>query len=291
MNSSLQTIMLEPHTWHGQLHLTYSNRQGMTLPSTSYACAPLKLQRPFYPEGPEVCHTVILHTAGGMVGGDRLSLHLTLQPHTHALITTAAAAKIYRSSLESSQTIQITLADHACLEWLPQETIVFNDAIHRQHLRVELAPTSIWMGWEMTRLGRSARGEQFVQGHWRSRTEIWRAGHPLWIDPQWIEGCETVFRSPHGLANQPVIASLAIVGQAISRDLVTQARQLWEHPSPRGEIGVTRLQAGLLCRYRGASTIEARRWFMAVWNLLRLTLLNRSAHPPRIWPDALPPIP
>jgi len=59
----------------------------------------------------------------------------------------------------------------ACLEWLPKETIVFNGAIYRQDLRIELSPGARWLGWEITRLGRSAR-RKVLQGEWRSHTEI-----------------------------------------------------------------------------------------------------------------------
>ena len=110
--------------WHGLLNLVYANRQDSTQLIYNHHQAPLKVQRPFYPEGQEICHSVILHTAGGIVGGDRLSSHIHLQPNTTALITTAAAGKIYRSNgLQARQTVNIQVDAHACLEYLPQETI------------------------------------------------------------------------------------------------------------------------------------------------------------------------
>lgn len=151
--------------WHGKLNLVYADRQGKTQLIYNHQQAPLKVQRPFYPEGEKVCHSVILHTAGGMVGGDRLSSNIHLQPQAQTLITTAAASKIYRSNgLQARQTIQMQVDAGACLEWLPQETILFNDAIYRQDLRVELATGGSWLGWEITRFGRTARGEKFLQG-------------------------------------------------------------------------------------------------------------------------------
>lgn len=249
--------------------------------------APLKVQRPFYPEGPGVCHSVILHTAGGMVGSDRLSLNIHLQPNAQALITTAAASKIYRSNgLPATQTIHMQVDADACLEWLPQETILFNGAIYRQDIRVELVPNATWLGWEITRFGRSARGEKFSSGEWRSHTEIWQQGQPLWIDRQWLPGCEEIITSPHGLAGYPITASLTWIGKPVSLELVKKVRNLWHgqdaHPTS-GEAGVTRLTHGFLCRYRGASTTEARNWFTAVWHLLRQSLLKRPAMLPRVW--------
>ena len=247
--------------------------------------APLKVQRPFYPEGPGVCHSVVLHTAGGVVGGDRLSLDFHLELNAQALITTAAAGKIYCSNgLEARQSIQMQVAAGACLEWLPQETIVFNGAIYRQDLRLELAPGASWLGWEITRFGRSARKERFLQGNWRSHTEIWQQGRPLWIDRQWLKGGSEMLNSPHGLAGQPVVASLGWVGADVSPEIVAQARSLWKSVERQGEAGVTRLTSGLLCRYRGSSTSEVRNWFTDVWQLLRLSFLGRPSCPPRVWP-------
>ncbi|MBD1861153.1 MULTISPECIES: urease accessory protein UreD [Trichocoleus] len=270
--------------WQGSLELEFAFRDRATHLSYSRSQAPLKLQRPFYPEGPEVCHCILLHTAGGVVGDDRLSLNLRLQPQAHALITSAAATKVYRSNgLVAQQTAQVQIAEGACCEWLPQETIVFDGANYQQNLRVELAPNATWIGWEITRLGRSARGEQFLSGNWRSRTEVWRQDQPLWIDPQWIPGSPVIVNSPHGLAGHPVIASFALVGKAVELELITQARSLWQAGAYPGEAGVTSLTEGLLCRYRGPSSQAARSWFMQVWQLLRQLYLGRSACPPRVW--------
>ena len=267
--------------WHGKLNLVYADRQGKTQLIYNHQQAPLKVQRPFYPEGEKVCHSVILHTAGGMVGGDRLSSNIHLQPQAQALITTAAASKIYRSNgLQARQTIQMQVDAGACLEWLPQETILFNGATYRQDLRVELATGASWLGWEITRFGRSARGEKFLRGEWRSHTEIWQQGVPLWIDRQCLPGSEDIFHSPYGLAGKPIVGSLVWVGGAVSAEIVEKTRNLWYG---EGEAGVSRLQHGLLCRYRGSSTSEVRNWFIDVWLLLRVSFLNRGNCIPRVW--------
>jgi len=269
------------HAWHGKLNLVYAHRQNSTQLIYNHQQAPLKVQRPFYPEGDKVCHSVILHTAGGVVGGDRLSSNIHLQPNTQALITTSAASKIYRSNgLQAKQSIQIQVDAGACLEWFPQETIFFNGASYRQDLRVELAPGGSFVGWEITRFGRSARGEKFLEGEWRSHTEIYQQGVPLWIDRQWLPGSEEVFHSPHGLLGKPIVGSLVWVGNAVSAEIVAKARNLW---LGTGEAGVTQLEHGFLCRYRGDSTSEVRNWFTAVWQMLRVSFLHRSFCIPRVW--------
>ncbi|MGF1482064.1 MAG: urease accessory protein UreD [Cyanophyceae cyanobacterium] len=270
--------------WQGNLELVYAHRQGKTRPVQALVQAPLKVQRPFYPEG-GVCHSVILHTAGGVVGGDRLFQNIHLQSQAQAVLTTAAAGKIYRSNgAQARQTIDIKIDAGACLEWVPQQTIIFNGAKYRQEVRVELSPGGNWLGWEITRFGRSARGEKFLQGDWRSHTEVWQQGKPLWVDRQWLPAGKDTFFSSHGLNGQPLVGSLIWIGQPVSPEIVTKARSIWNSLHPQGEGGVTQTQGqGILCRYRGASVSEVQSWFMAVWQLLRLSFLQRSAIKPRVW--------
>ena len=280
-----QVTIKQASGWHGSLNLVYTKHHSKTQLAHALATAPLKIQRPFYPEGKGVCHSVIVHTAGGMVGGDYLTQNIHLQPNTNALITTAAAGKIYRSQQQQvKQTIKLQVDTGACLEWLPQETIVFNGAIYQQDLQIELAPEASWLGWEITRFGRSARGEKFLQGDWQSNTEIWREGQPIWIDKQWLPGSEDTFHSPHGLAGKPIVASLVWIGKPIEQEIIKKVRNLWNAKEKQGEAGVSQIQGqGLLCRYRGSSTTEVRNWFIEVWHFLRLSCLQRSAIKPRIW--------
>lgn len=270
--------------WHGRLSLEFAVRHGKTQLLPHMATAPLKVQRPFYPEGVEVCHAIILHTAGGVVGGDRLSMDLNLQPGAHSLITTPAATKIYGSNgFPAQQTIQIQVGTGATLEWLPQETIVFNGAVYRQDLRVELASGAKWLGWEITRCGRTARGERFTMGKWRSHLEIWQQGRPLWIDRQLVQGLAGMLDSHNGLAGQSVVGTFSLVGQPVTAELARKARTSTISQVHQGLAGVTRLADGLLCRYRGASTAEARQWFTQVWHLVRLHCCRRPAQKPRVW--------
>lgn len=275
-------IAAESNNWHGSLNLVYAQHQEKTQVISSQMKAPLKVQRPFYPED-GICHSVVLHTAGGIVGGDRNELSFHLQPNAQALITTATASKIYRSNgLQALQNIRMQVDADAYLEWLPQETIVFDGAIYRQDLHVELAPGAKWLGWEITRFGRTARKERFLTGDWKSHTEVWQQGVPLWIDRQWLPGGEKIIDSFHGLAGFPIVGSLAWIGQAVEPEIVEKARILFPYNSS-SQGGVTRLPMGLLCRYRGSSTTEVRNWFTEVWQLLRFLLVERSICLPRVW--------
>ena len=275
----------DPTIWQGKLDLVYRYHQGATQVSHAFAQAPLKIQRPFYPEGPSICHSVILHTAGGIVGGDRLDQNVRLYPQTHALITSAAASKVYRSEGKiSQQTVNIQLEANAYLEWLPQEGIMFNGARHRQQIRVDLRPDAAFLGWEITRMGRTARGERFEQGEMRSHLEIWQDQQPLWIDRQHLQGSADLLHSHNGLAGNAVIATLIYIGKPIPAAIVAQARHCWQSGNYTGESGVTQtLKDGLLCRYRGSSSQEARQWFCEIWQMLRQECIQRPTVQPRVW--------
>jgi urease accessory protein len=274
----------EMASWQGAVDLSYDRSGDKTRLAKAWHQAPLKVQRPLYPEAQGICHTILIHTAGGMVGGDRLIYRLTLAPHAHAVITTAAASKIYCAQGKTTeQVIEIDIAEHAYLEWLPQETILFNQAKFKQTLKVNLAPKAAWLGWDIYRFGRTARGERFEEGEWRSHTEVWRDGVPLWIDRQWLLAGLPRIDHPHGLNQCPVVGTLAWLGQEVDRDFVQQLREIWVQMGLQGEIGVTRVQQGVVCRYRGQSTAEVRQWFTQVWNRVRFYALGQPACPVRVW--------
>lgn len=283
--------MTSSPSWQGQIDLQFQTAPidthldipppQQTILRRSYALAPYKIQRPFYPE-PEICHTVILHSAGGVLGGDRLSARIHLGAHSQALITTAAAAKIYRSNgLWAHQQTTITLAEGAYLEWLPQETIVFDRACYQQQVQIDLGPAATFCGWEVVRLGRSAGGEIFSAGCWLNALEVWQGGQPLWIDRQRIAGEQWL--SPQALAGQPLLGLMVWLGHPIGPEIVHQVRSL---AGPLGgNWGVTAVAAGLVCRYRGADRAAVQAWFLAIWDLLRQQYRQRSACRPRVWPQ------
>ncbi|WRH65751.1 MAG: urease accessory protein UreD [Planktothrix sp. GU0601_MAG3] len=280
----MQYLEQTPSQWQGILDLDYQKINNSTQLVKAYSQAPLKIQRSFYPEGKDICHNIILHTAGGMVGGDRLSQTINLQPETQVLLTTPAASKIYRSSGETAQNnIKIEVQEQSYLEFVPREMIIFNGAIFSQNLRINLAESACYLGWEITRFGRTARGEIFNQGQWKSCTEIWQNGCPVWIDRQGFIANEEILNSPHGLAGKPVIASLIWVGQPVSEDMIKSIRQLWLQRETSSQAGVTKLISGLLCRYRGNSTQEVIEWFTDVWQLLRHNYTGKSIVKPRVW--------
>lgn len=271
-------------SWAGELELEFARKNLTTQLSRSYTLAPWKILRSLYPEGEEICHCILLHTAGGFVGGDRLSAKIHLQPHTQALLTTATASKIYRSNgAEALQNICIRIDEGASLEWFPQETIAFAESQYRQTTRIELGQDATCMMWEIVRFGRTARGEKFIDGNWRSHTEVWRDQMPLWIDRQCLNGNPEMLESPNGLNNYAIAASFIFVGATVDPELIANIRATWEQGNYQGLSGVTRSLSGLVCRYCGDSSSDARKWFQQIWQLLRVSYKNRVICVPRVW--------
>ena len=284
-NPSIQ--MLETsRCWQGTLNLCFAKINGRTFPVKSYTTSPLRIQRPFYPAAaPENCQSVIVHTAGGMVGGDQLEMAIVAEPDTQVLVTTAAAHKVYRSQGDwAKQAIQLTVKAGAYVEWLPQELILFNGGQFQQSLKVSLEPGGVWLGWDITRFGRSARGETLNTGEWRSQTEIWQQGMPLWIDRQQLIGGSEVLSSQNGLAGYPVVGTFLLLGASISAEQLNTIRTLLKSEGPTVcDVGATQLEQGLIVRYRGPSSQTARQYFIRVWQYLRTEVLGQKGYTPRVW--------
>ncbi|MEL6138531.1 MAG: urease accessory protein UreD [Cyanobacteria bacterium J06628_6] len=275
----------QPNAWHGTAALGFARLNGKTQLVEKRTQAPLRVLRSHYPEGPDPCYTTLVHTAGGMVGGDRLSQTVALEPNTRALVTTPAAAKIYQSNNPiSTVDTRISLGDRAALEWLPQETIVFNGARFHQTLRAELHEQSTLLLWDITRFGRSARGEAFTSGYWRSDMEVWQAGRPVWIDRQSLDASTPMRLSPVGLNGCPVVGTLALVGQSVSEAEIDNLRvKSAALPIEPEAIGITTNLSGIVCRYRGHSSQTARQFFTTVWQQLRATQYGKIPPVPRVW--------
>lgn len=262
--------------WQAELQLGFARRDAKTVLVKRQHVGPLTVQRPFYPEQ-GVCHVYILHPPGGIVGGDQLTIRVHAEADSHALITTPAAGKFYRSNgAQAEQTVLINIDNSAAVEWLPQETIIYEGAQLKSSVKVELAEHARFMGWEIICLGRPASHEGFDYGladlHW----QIACRNQPLLLERlrldaqafaarwgmQGFSSCATLFATPAGAE------SLAAV-QALIGD--------------KPGLGVTRLDNLLVCRGLDERSDRLRGFFEQVWALLRPDVVQRKVCAPRIW--------
>jgi urease accessory protein len=268
--------------WRASLHLGFERRGARSVCHERRHVGPLRVQRPFYPEGDEVCHVYVLHPPGGVAGGDDLAITVEVNDAASALLTTPAAGKFYRSDGRLARQRQsLRVAAGASLEWLPQETIVFAGAHAGMTTRVNLQGDARFMGWEILCLGRPAAGESFESGSVSQAWEIWRDGQALLIERAVYEHELTVLDAPWGLAGRPVCGSLVCVGDC--GEMIDEVRAATAALNIDGLFSVTQLAEVLVCRYLGPHSDEAQRCFMRSWEILRPHFLQRAACAPRIW--------
>ncbi len=169
---------------HGVLRLEVVDRGGRTRLSDLRQQGCLKLLFPrVEPDAP--LEAVIVNTSGGIVAGDRLQCDVRAHPGTRALLTTQAAERCYRARAPvdiARLAINVEVAKHAVLEWLPMETILFDGAALERDLTVDLASGATFLAVESRIFGRTAHGERLHAVDLRDRLTISRDNRPILID-------------------------------------------------------------------------------------------------------------
>jgi urease accessory protein len=268
-------------SWCAELALDYERRGARTVLAARRHDGPLVVQKPFYPEGDAVCHSIVVHPPAGIAGGDELSVAARARPGACALLTTPGAGKWYRSGGSwARQSLAFEVAADACLEWLPQETIVFDGALADLKTDVRLGAKATYIGWEVLCLGRTGSGERYASGECRLQTRIGRGDRPLWFESGRIEAGGALIASPAGLGGRTVCGTLLAAAPEIATSLLDACR--CDKPAS-GEAAVTRLPGLLVARYLGDSSEDAKRYFIRLWRRLRPALTGREAIEPRIW--------
>lgn len=264
--------------WHASLRLRFEDDAGTTRLVERTHSGPLRVQKPLYPEGARICHAIMIHPPGGIVGGDRLSIEVDAGPSAGAFLTSPGAAKWYRANGKvSSQHVHLTVAAAASLEWMPQETIFFNEADVRMRHEVELAADATYIGCEILCFGRSASGERFEHGTVSQRTTIRRGGKLVWWEQGVLHGGSPAMQSVLGLAGASVCATLTGVGTPLPAALLADMRAI--DPA----LAVSQVKSVLSARLLCTDSEQARQIMTRAWQILRPHLLGCAAPIPRIW--------
>ena len=272
--------------WRGHLSLHYTRDGERTIALDRHE-GPLRVLQRLYPEGPGICHHVLVHPPGGIVGGDQLEIAATLEPGTHALITTPGATRFYRSlGAAAAQRAMLRVAAGARLEWLPLETIAYRGCVAENALRLELAEGAETMGWDVLALGLPAAGEPFDAGHFTQHLEI----PGCWLERGRIAADDTrLLDSPLGLAGQPVMATAWFAGGSALADarreaLLDAARDCATASplalrcgatSPHRQVVVLRVLAPRVEPAMALLTQVRAAWRRIAWGL--------TPNPPRVW--------
>ena len=273
-------------SWKAQLTLNYRRAGERTVAHDRHE-GPLRVLQRLYPEGPAICHHVVLHPPGGVVGGDELHLHATLAEGSHALITTPGATRFYRSDGAAAlQSVRLELAAGARLEWLPMEALAYSGCDAHSQVHMALAPGAEMMGWDVLALGLPAARQPFVAGSFRQHLEL----PGCWLERGRVAASDTVLLdAAAGLGGHRVLGTAWFAaGQGLQparRDLLLDAaRDALQSHSLAATAGVTSPQAAVVVLRvlgRGVEPVMAllasvrAAWRQAAWGL--------SAQPPRIW--------
>lgn len=268
--------------WQAHLRLGFALHDGVSRLVERTHSGPLRVQKPLYPEGDGVCHAIIIHPPGGVVGGDQLAVHATAGEGAHALLTSPGAAKWYRANGHvSGQHVVLRAGSGAAIEWLPQESIFFDQACVRLRHEVELAADASYIGCDIVCLGRSASGETFNTGSISQHVQIRRGGRLLWWEQGVLAAGGALMASPLGLGGHTVCATLIAVGASAAPAVVAALREI---KVPAGALfGATQMKSLVVVRLLCGDSEAARRIMLAAWQLLRPAMLGRDAVVPRIW--------
>jgi len=174
----------------GHLRVAFKRRGAETVLDTLYQQGCLKARFPRVDPGAWPV-AVTLNTSGGVAGGDRLDVALDMAAGTRMTVTAQAAERFYRVIPGTGPSVvrtRIAVGDSAAVEWLPQETILFDRCALDRVLDIDLAMDSRFLGVEMLMFGRSASGERVETGSLRDLIRVRRGGSLLWHDAIRMDG-------------------------------------------------------------------------------------------------------
>ena len=273
-------------TWQAKLRLDYSLERQRTVARHTHD-GPLRILQSLYPEGDSVCHNVLIHPPGGLVGGDTLALDIRVGAGAHGLITTPGATRFYRSLGPSAvQSTQISLSDQARLEWLPLENLCHNDCRAENRLMLDLAPGSEVLGWDITALGLPHAQQAFERGSFLQHLEA----PGVWLERGEMRAADQrLMQGPAGLAGQACLGALFFVtGSPIDRQrrsaALELAQSLLQTHALRARAGVTSPNERVLVVRVLAPLVEpVGELLRQLWAGWRQVLWQLSCARPRIW--------
>ncbi|MDP9045473.1 MAG: urease accessory protein UreD [Pseudomonadota bacterium] len=275
-------------TWDGSLHLAYRRDLLRGTPRTvlhDRHDGPLRVLASLYPEAAAVCHNVLVHPPGGLVGGDRLAIEIALDAGAHALLTTPGATRFYRTTgAPALQGLRARLAPGARLEWLPLETIAYSGCRGHNTMSFELAPGAEMIGWDLLALGLPAADLAFERGSFTQSIKL----PGRWLERGTIDAADTLLLdSPLGWAGQRVLATLWFAsGNAFApdrRDALLEAARAEAGPLA-SHCGVTAVDDGVIVLRVLAPRVEpAMALLTRVWAAWRRVAWALPAEPPRVW--------
>lgn len=266
---------------NGRAELGFVHVDGADRLARLYQRAPLRVLFPDPPQD-EPPHAALVTTSGGLAGGDILELSVHAGPAARAVVVGSAAEKIYRSTgPDTCMEVSLTVDAGAALEYLPQETIVFDGARLRRTTRIAAAADARILAGEILVFGRTARGERLTHGLIREAWEIRQDGRLIWADALHLQDdLRAVLDAAAGFDGAVAVASMVVLA-ADPTALRNQARAL--HADYRGRFGAGLINGVLVARWLDGDAQRLRAAFGETWKCVRHAALGLPARLPRLW--------
>lgn len=271
-------------SWLAKLSLSYERTLIGTVLKKSLHEGPLRVQKTLYPEGSDICHSIIIHPPAGIAGGDTLEIDVSVGAECHVVLSTPSATKWYKSFKNpATQSIHFKLGEDAKLDWLPQENLFFKGANSNVFTKLSLPSNASYIGWDAMMLGRHAFGEEWSSGHIHTLNEVRRDGKLIWIENGHIDAQDMYTRSLPQLGSWPICSTLLAIGPNCSNALV----EIFSEMMPWTDslrAGITFMPQGiLLVRVVSSDMERARNFMIDIWTKLRPIVHSVSAEPLRLW--------
>jgi urease accessory protein len=280
--------------WHASLAARIEKRGDKSQLTHCQHTGPLRLQKALWPEGTNPVHLLMLHPPGGIAAGDTLAIRFDVHDQAHALVTTPGAGKWYKS-LENAtiddaakQSIVLTVGANASLEWLPQEVIIHDGTLAKSKVEIHLDETAAMLGSEVIVLGRKASAEIFANGEFHQGLEMFRAGKLLWSDRAIIRADliakTSCLKHYHVSGVLWATAPADVLGALSESDIEAVEKLASDVLGKNGIVGVSKVGPTLfLVRAVADNPEKLRQALIAVWAVLRPSVVCRTAVTPRIW--------
>jgi urease accessory protein len=257
----------------GTIALSVAAVHGVTRRTHVHEAGSLRVRFP----GPRSAdlEAMIVNTAGGIAGGDRLAVDVAVGKAARLAVTTTAAEKIYRS-LGPAATVRVnlTVAANGELTWLPQETILFDSARLWRTIDVDLAEDATLVLAEALLFGRAAMGEAVEQGSLFDRWRVRRGGRLVFAETVRLDAhIGTRLRQRAVAAGGTAVATLLVVPGDEARVAALRVPATWQ-----GEVALSAWNGLAVARFVAREGSDLRHDLAAVLTALGVAL-------PRLWPN------
>jgi len=268
---------------HGRVEMSFQVSERGTGLKDLYQTSPFRVLFPTLPKA-ELSSAVLVTTSGGLVGGDRLDVSVEIEAGARVQVMGQAAEKVYRSNGPDTHfNVDLSVEADAYLEWLPQETIIFDQARLRRTTMVDVAEGGEFSGAEMLVFGRIAMGETVLSGLIRDVWDVRKDGKRVWADALHLDGdIDAKVSHPAGFDGARAVATFVHVSPR-ARERLELARTVLGEDREGLRTGATVVNSILVVRWLADDAQQMRGAFADFWAAFRAHTQNLPGTMPRLW--------